>query len=273
MFPSGRRRPQTRGRPLRLTSQEVCAKNKKHPITTDSQGIGILIPTPHNKTKAINTQPLDNTCYRGLGTLWKKLVQTGIALQARFSGTTVEQGNRNRQQSDWTVRIKNRNSMFPPSRNNEDDEPMMICDYDAVPSSHETTTCFERSNSLGNDFCPHSSQLFPLMEADEELPIVSSSIRKQTAVTCLSALAQSTDFEDSNNSSHSDFTPRAVFGRLVAEEGPEDEWGQFAHHEAEFARSTRPLRLPSRRRPHQRRRSTAKYDRHGTSVPTTAWRG
>ena len=179
---------------------------------------------------------------------------------------------------------------FPPNPNDAEDEVMMVCDGDsASPNGHASSSFFEQRNGLGNDYCPHSSQLFPLMEGDVEIPLVPSTLRKQTAVTCLTALAEE-EFEGSSSSAHDDFlrSSRAavsssagsgivVFGSstLVAEANPDDEWGQFAHHhEAQFARSTsRRVRLHAQQRP-RRRRSPAKYDRHGSSLlASNAWRG
>lgn len=182
---------------------------------------------------------------------------------------------------------------FPPNPNDAEDEVMMICDddYNGASSSsngHASSSFFEQSNGLGNDYCPHSSELFPLMEvADDDIPLMPSTLRKQTAVTCLTALAEA-EFEGSSGSGQDDFTRATavsvvgggpLFGSssstLVAEASPDDEWGQFAHHETQFARSTggRRVRLHSQRRP-RRRRSPAKYDRHGSSLLTSnAWRG
>lgn len=187
---------------------------------------------------------------------------------------------------------------------------MMCDDNDDFGEYHPratSTTFFEQRNSLGNDYCPHSSRLFPLVEQtddDDELSSTmmssSSSLRKQTAVTCLAALDEATGMIDcdlsgnhsSGNSSHggSDFAhPATGFGALLSStaiqgglEDEEDEddasWGHFAHHHhAEFAQSTsihqnhHHHRLPTRRRrPHQRRRSPAKYDRHGVMILTTS---
>ena len=194
--------------------------------------------------------------------------------------------------------------IFPPSRNDDEDEAMMICDdyngasFTSSPNGGQTpSSYFPLSNGMGNDFCPHSSLLFPLMEADEELPLVESSLRKQTAVTCLTALADEEEFlEGSTGSSHDDFgggiasasaglfcssiTTAASTSLRTETNDPnkinnnddDDEWGQFfAHQEAQFARSSGRVRLPTRTRPHQRRRSAAKYDRRGNS--SSAWRG
>ena len=177
---------------------------------------------------------------------------------------------------------------FPPNPNNAEDEVMMICDdYNGAsssPNGHASSSFFEQGNGLGNDYCPHSSEMFPLMEADDDIPLMPSTLRKQTAVTCLTALADE-EFEGSSTASGQDDFARAaassvgagLFGSstLVAEASPDDEWGQFAHHEAQFARSTggRRMRLQSQRRP-RRRRSPAKHDRHGNSLLTSnAWRG
>ena len=164
---------------------------------------------------------------------------------------------------------------FPPNRDDREDEPMMMSDdYNAVSSLTRipSSSCFERRNSLGNDFCPHSSQLFPLMEADDELPVQSSSLRKQTAVTCLSALLETPDYE-SSNSSHGDLAHHGVFPTMVPDQSPDDEWGHFSHDGIEYYRSSNRVRLPShRRRSHQRKKSPAKYDRHGSPV-SLGWRG
>lgn len=178
---------------------------------------------------------------------------------------------------------------FAPNPNNAEDEVMMICDdYNGAsssPNGHASSSFFERSNGLGNDYCPHSSELFPLMEADDDIPLMPSTLRKQTAVTCLTALANE-ELEGSSGSGQDGFARAAarssvgavgLFGSStsVAEgASPDDEWGQFAHHEAQFARSTggRRVRLRSQRRP-RRRRSPAKYDRHGSLVASNAWRG
>lgn len=179
---------------------------------------------------------------------------------------------------------------FPPNGNDFEDEVMMVCnDYNgasaSLSSKGETSpSYFQQRNGLGNDFCPHSSQLFPLMEADDEIPLAASSLRKQTAVTCLTALAEE-EFEERSGSAHhlqGDFIQGGGGGllfasasSLVAEADQGDEWGQFAHHhETQLVSSTRRVRLPSRRRPHQRRRSPAKYDRHGSSIlsASNAWR-
>lgn len=161
-----------------------------------------------------------------------------------------------------------------------EDEPMMMSDeYEGVSSlgRSSTSSCFERSNSLGNDFCPHSSQLFPLMEADDELPVQTSSLRKQTAVTCLSALVETPDYESGSNGSQEDLTHihagGGVFPVLSPDQSPDDEWGHFAQHATDLYRSSSRVRLPSRRRrPHQRRRSPAKYDRRGSPL-ASVWSG
>eukprot|EP00977_Amphora_coffeiformis_P019452 scaffold7257_cov177-Amphora_coffeaeformis.AAC.5 len=163
---------------------------------------------------------------------------------------------------------------FPPNRDDREDDPMVILDDydDGLSSSSRARTlassCFQRSNSLGNDFCPHSSRLFPLMEADDELPVQSSSLRKQTAVTCLSALVETPDNEcvNDNNNSLGSFDhrfPTIMLPDKSHEDDDDDEWGHFAQHGIEdYRTSNRRVQVPSRRRrPLQRRRSPAKYDR------------
>lgn len=170
-------------------------------------------------------------------------------------------------------------TFFPNRNDDEEDDPMMICDPSSSNEAPGPSSCFRRSHSggLGNDYCPHSSQLFPLMEANGDLPLEQSSLRKQTAVTCLAALAETPDYEGGGSNSSNSHPSGGVFGGLllVAPDHPneDDEWGQFAHHEAQVSRSGgRRVRIPSRRKPHQRRRSPAKYGRHGSSS-TNAWRG
>lgn len=170
---------------------------------------------------------------------------------------------------------------FPANENNEPDEEesMMMCDYEYGSSSVDSqpqSSCFEQNNSLGNDFCPHSTQLCPLMECDESTPLSLPSLRKQTAVSCLAALTN--DYEGSHSSHTSEGSQREgnSFGLLVCEDSPEDEqWGQFAHHEADVSSSSlamnHALRLTSRRRSHQRRRTPAKYGR-GNASGSPAWR-
>ena len=176
-------------------------------------------------------------------------------------------------------------TFFPNCNDTEDDDDaMMICN-DTSSSDNNTPRTYNnytRSNSLSNDYCPHSSQLFPLMEADVDLPLVPSSLRKQTAVTCLAALAETPDYEGPNAATTvgSHALLGGVFGTaLVAQDADDDEWGHFAqHHETQVSRSaaSRRVRIPSpRRKPHQRRRSSAKFERHGerSSTNVVAWRG
>lgn len=154
----------------------------------------------------------------------------------------------------------------------------MTCDdYESASLS----SCFAQTNSLGNDYCPHSSQLFTLMESDESLSSPLPSLRKQRAVPCLTALAHtpkdsfySDVFSETYQSGQKVVTSSSGnhTGDVVAvSSSPEDEWGQFAQDEVvDFCRSTATTattcRLPTslRRKSHQRRRFPAKYGRHGT---------
>jgi len=184
---------------------------------------------------------------------------------------------------------------FSPIRHGREDETTTIWDnYDGVSSftssrdnptssSSSSSSCFERSDSLGNDYCPHSSQLYPLMEAEDELPVQPLSLRKQTAVTCLYTLVETPPDNECINSndydsSHGrDFVHRGVFpDMVVTDQSIGDEWGHFAQYWTDDygGSSNYRVRLPSRRRkpPLQRRRPQAKYDRHG-SLMSFAWSG